>query len=180
MTKVLIPLADGVEEMEAVIPIDIFRRAGWEVVSAGMTGQTVNASRGVRLVADMLWDDIDPSTFNILLLPGGAKGSAFLASSPGILAAVRDFVRAGKIVAAVCAAPLALQAAGVLDGKKATCHPGVTAQMKTPVLCEDPVVVDGNIVTSRGAGTCFEFALTIVRLVDGCSKADSIASAIVL
>jgi protein deglycase len=180
MQKVLIPLADGVEEMEAVIPIDMFRRAGWDVVSAGMTAEIVKASRGVRLVADKLWKDISPLSFDILVLPGGAKGAKFLASSKDILATVRDFVKAGKIVAAICAAPLVLQEAGVLKGKKATCHPAVTEQMKVPDLLDDPVVIDGRIVTSRGAGTAFEFSLALIEMVEGSVKADSVASEIVL
>ena len=180
MTKVLIPLADGVEEMEAVIPIDMFRRAGWEVVSAGMTGEVVKASRGVRLVSDKLWKDVKPSSFDILVLPGGAKGAEFLSTHKGILDAVRDFVKAGKIVAAICAGPLVLQAAGVLEGKQATCHPAVTSRMKVARMLDDPVVVDGKIVTSRGAGTAFEFALALIEMVDGTAKAHSIASEIVL
>jgi len=180
MTKVLIPLADGFEEMEAVIPIDMFRRAGWTVVAAGMTDAAVTASRGVRLVPDKSWKDIVPSSFDILVLPGGAKGAQFLASNHEILAAVRDFAKANKIVAAICAAPLVLQAAGVLAGKRATCHPAVTAQMKACTILNDAVVIDGNIVTSRGAGTAFEFALTLIEIVDGPVKAQSIAESIVL
>jgi 4-methyl-5(b-hydroxyethyl)-thiazole monophosphate biosynthesis len=180
MPRVLVPLADGVEEMEAVIPIDMFRRAGWEVVSAGMTASVVKASRGVQIVADKQWKDLDPATFDIIVLPGGAKGSAFLASHDGVLDVVRSFVKAGKIVAAICAAPLALQAAGVLKGRKATSHPAVASQMNVPEYVEEAVVVDGRIITSRGAGTAFEFALAIIELADGAAKAHSIASEIVL
>jgi len=180
MTKVLIPLTDGVEEIEAVIPIDLFRRAGWTVVSAGMSDTVVTASRGVRLVPDKPWKDIVPSSFDILVLPGGAKGTDSLASCAKILAAVRDFAHGGKIVGAICAAPLVLQAAGVLTGKKATCHPGVAARLTSANLIDDPVVIDGNIVTSRGAGTAFEFALAIIEIVEGPAKAHSIAESIVL
>ncbi|MDD4872189.1 MAG: DJ-1/PfpI family protein [Kiritimatiellae bacterium] len=180
MTKVLIPLAVGVEEMEAVIPIDMFRRAGWEVVSAGMTCEIVKASRDVQLVADKLWKNVTPSSFDILVLPGGAKGTAYLVSNNEILTTVRDFVKNGKIVAAICAAPLVLQAAGVLEDRKVTCHPAVAREMKIPEVTDDPVVVDGKIVTSRGAGTAFEFSLAIIEMVNGPAKADSVASEIVL
>ncbi len=180
MTKVLVPLAEGFEEMEAVIPIDMLRRAGWQVVSAGMTSEIVRASRDVRLVADRLWKDINPSSFDVLILPGGAAGSEFLSQNGEVLDAVADFFRSGKIVAAICAAPLVLQKAGILAGRKATCHPAVREQLNIPTYREEPVVVDGNIVTSRGAGTAFEFALTIVEMVDGAAKADSVASGIVL
>lgn len=179
MTKVLIPLADGVEEMEAVISIDMFRRAGWDVVSAGMTGEVVKASRGVKLLSDKPWTDITHASFDILVLPGGAKGAEFLASSEEVLSVVRDFVTAGKIVAAICAAPLVLQAAGVLSGRKATCHPAVSNELNVAVLSNDPVVIDGRIVTSRGAGTAFEFSLAIIEMVDGRSRAESVAAGIV-
>jgi len=180
MQKVLILLADGVEEMEAVIPIDMFRRAGWEVVSTGMTAKIIKASRGVQLIADKLWEDISSLSFDILVLPGGAKGTEFLLSRKDVLATIREFVKAEKIVAAICAAPLVLQEAGVLTGRKATCHPAVSERMKIPRILDDPVVIDNRIVTSRGAGTAFEFSLAIIDMVEGSAKADSVASEIVL
>ncbi|OGV57648.1 MAG: hypothetical protein A2283_02895 [Lentisphaerae bacterium RIFOXYA12_FULL_48_11] len=180
MTTVLVPLADGVEEIEAVIPIDMFRRAGWMVVSAGMTGEIIRASRDVRLVADKLWKDIVPSSFDILLLPGGSKGTEFLAASNAIIESVTNFFNEDKIVAAICAAPLILQKAGIMKGKKATCHPAVRKDLNIPQYVEAPVVVDGKIVTSMGAGTAFEFSLTIIEMVDGSAKADEVASGIVL
>ena len=180
MTKVLIPLAEGFEEMEAVIPIDIFRRAGWTVTVAGLTGTTVTASRGVKILADTIWAGLDTSSFDLLVLPGGGEGSRALAADARILSAVRKFAGTDRIVAAICAAPIALQAAGVLKGRRATSHPSVRNDLDVREYLEDRVVIDDRIVTSRGAGTAFDFALALVRLVDGSAKADSIASSILL
>jgi 4-methyl-5(b-hydroxyethyl)-thiazole monophosphate biosynthesis len=126
MPSALIPLADGVEEMEAVILIDTLRRAEWSVVSAAVQQKTVHASRGVVLVADAMWDDISPDEFDILIIPGGAEGTATLSGTPSVLDAIRMFRDQDKLLAAICAGPLVLQAAGVLDDARITCHPGVS------------------------------------------------------
>lgn len=180
MTKALVPLADGCEEMEAVIIIDILRRAGWEVCVAALKPGTVSASRGVKLVADTLWDKVDPLSFDLIVLPGGAQGTENLRSDARVLRALRELAQQGKITAAVCAAPLVLQEAGLLGGKKATCHPGVVSKLTATRRVNDRVAIDGRIVTSQGAGTTFEFALALVAMVDGAGKADEISRAIVL
>ena len=180
MAKALVPLADGVEEMEAVIIIDTLRRAGWEVVSASISGNTITASRGVRIVPDTLWEKINPDNFDVLVLPGGSKGTSALSSDSRVLKTVRNFVNSNKIVAAVCAAPLVLQTAGVLDNRKATCHPAVRDQLKSCVISDERVVTDGSIITSRGPGTAFEFALTIIRHIDGDTAANKVAEGLVL
>ena len=180
MTKALVPLADGVEEMEAVIIIDTLRRAGWEVVSASVSGSTITASRGIKLVPDTLWEKINPAHFDVLVLPGGAKGTSTLSSDKRVLETVRSFVKSNKIVAAICAAPLVLQVAGVLDNKKATCHPAVRNQLKSCEMSDERVVMDGSIITSRGPGTSFEFALAIIRHVDGDTAANKVAEGLVL
>lgn len=180
MTKVLVPLADGCEEMEAVIIIDTLRRAGWEVTAAAIGGQTVTASRRVRLVSDTLWEQIQLATFDVLALPGGAEGTRNLMADGRVLEAIRLFARTGKYVAAVCAGPLVLQAAGILDGRKATCHPGVKADLKTPERIDARVVTDGKIVTSQGPGTSFDFALELIRLIDGQTAADKVRQGLIL
>jgi len=180
MTKALVPVADGTEEMEAVILIDIFRRAGWEVCVAGLKPGPITASRGVRLLPDKTWDEIDPLAFDLIVLPGGAQGTENLRKDTRVVAALREMAGRGRITAAVCAAPLALQEAGLLAGKKATCHPGVADMLTSASRINDRVVIDGRVVTSQGAGTTFEFALAIVEMVAGRAKADEIASAIVL
>jgi len=180
MANVLVPIADGSEEMEAVIIVDVLRRAKWTVTVAGVTGTQITASRGVRLVADVSWNDTDPQDYDVLVLPGGAGGTDAMARDERLLEALRGFVRKGKLVGAICAAPLVLQAAGVLDGKRATCHPGVAGELTVTRRAPERVVVDGRMVTSQGPGTAFEFALKILEMVDGAEAAQSVAAGLVL
>ncbi|MDP6523897.1 MAG: DJ-1/PfpI family protein [Kiritimatiellia bacterium] len=180
MARVLVPFADGLEEMEAVIIVDTLRRAGWDVVTASVSGKNVLASRGVRLVADALWGDIELETFDIIALPGGAGGTDVLAQHQGVLNAVRSFVGEGKLVGAICAGPLVLQAAGVTGQRSLTCHPGARDEMTTGILSNERVVVDEPIVTSQGPGTSFEFALKLIDLVDGNQAAERVAAGLVL
>ena len=180
MTKALVLIANGSEEMEAVIIIDCLRRAKWEVTVAGVTGLTVTCSRGVKVVCDRRIEEVSADTFDILALPGGAEGTKALMASAAVLALARAFTGAGKWVAAVCAAPLVLQAAGLLKGRKVTCHPGVKAQLVDTPRLDDRVVVDGRLITSQGPGTSFEFALAIIRCVEGPAAADTVAKGLVL
>lgn len=180
MPTVLVPLANGVEEMEAVIIIDVLRRAKWEVTTAGVDAGVIVASRGVRLVPDKPWDALRPEEFDILMIPGGAGGVDRLKADARVLEAVRSFDQAGRRIGAVCAGPLVLQAAGILAGRRVTCHPGVVGQLTVTPRLADRVVVDGHLVTSQGPGTSFEFALAMVRLVDGAAKADAVAKGMVL
>lgn len=170
MTKVLVPLAEGCEEMEAVIIIDVLRRAGWEVTAAGLQPGPVRGARGVILLPDVEWDKTDGMKYDLLVLPGGGPGTERLAQDTRILALVKGFAGAGKRLAAVCAAPLVLQHAGVLDGRKATCHPHVAARLTRAVYSTDAVVVDGHITTSQSAATCLAFALELIRQIDGDEK----------
>jgi 4-methyl-5(b-hydroxyethyl)-thiazole monophosphate biosynthesis len=166
MIKVLVPLAEGVEEMEAVIAIDVLRRAGFTVVTAGLQAGPLTASRGVRLLPDTTLDDVCALDFDALVLPGG-KGVALLKQDARVLDAVRALHAAGRWMCAVCAAPLVLQEAGILNGRSVTCFPGVTAQLTATARLNERVVVDGKLITSQGAGTSLEFALAIVRAVGG-------------
>lgn len=180
MTRALVPLAEGVEEMEAVIVIDVFRRAGWQVDVVGLKPGEVTASRGVRLVPDTTWDRIDPSSYDVIALPGGNGGTKHLMEDVRVLEALRCHYAAGRITAAVCAAPLVLQKAGIIEGKRATCHPGAAAHLTRAVRSDEAVVHDGALVTSRGPGTTFAFALAIVARVDGDEKAAELAAGMVL
>ena len=181
MTRALLPLADGVEEMEAVILADVLRRARWEVILASVgTQPLVTASRGVRLLADALWDSVRPETFDVLVIPGGGAGAAALARHAGVLRAVRDFEASGKPVAAICAGPLVLQAAGVLKGRRATCHPGVAAELTQAVRVAERVVADGCLLTSVGPGSTFELALALIEHVSGRAERDRVAEGLVL
>jgi protein deglycase len=186
MPKALVPLAPGVEEMEAVIIIDTLRRARWEVTAVAVrgpgdpAGAPLQASRGVRLCADAEWGETAGAVFDALVLPGGAGGTKALCADARVLDAVRRHYAAGKRVCAVCAAPLVLQAAGILKGKRATCHPGVRQELRDAVLSTDRVVVDGTIITSQGPGTSFEFALAIIAQVEGAAAAQSVRAGLVL
>lgn len=164
--KILVPLAEGVEEMEAVIVIDTLRRAGFEVVAAGLKAGPLTASRGVRLLPDVLLADVRALDFDAVVLPGG-KGVALLMQDARVLDAVRALHQAGRWVCAVCAAPLVLQAAGILAGRTVTCFPGVADQLTATTRREARVVVDGHLITSQGAGTSIEFALEMVRRMGG-------------
>ncbi|HOW97759.1 MAG TPA: DJ-1/PfpI family protein [Kiritimatiellia bacterium] len=170
MTRVLVPLAEGCEEMEAVIIIDVLRRAGWAVTGVGLQPGPVRGSRGVILLPDAEWDETNWAEFDLLVLPGGGPGTQRLAQDARVLAAVKGFNDAGKRLAAVCAAPLVLQQAGVLDGRKATCHPSLASRLTRARYMTEPVVVDGRITTSQSAGTCLAFALELIRQVDGDGK----------
>jgi 4-methyl-5(b-hydroxyethyl)-thiazole monophosphate biosynthesis len=180
MTRALVPLADGAEEMEAVIIIDTLRRAGWHVACVGIRKGPVVASRGVRLVPDAVWSEVDPDSFDVLVLPGGGGGTEQLLGHSGLLDALRRFHDRGSITAAVCAGPLVLQGAGLLDGRRATCHPGVAGRLTVTERLDEPVVVDGTVVTSQGPGTSFLFALTLIAMVDGKEEARKIASAMIV
>lgn len=181
MVKALVLLAEGVEEMEAVIAIDVLRRAGVEAVTAS-TGATreVTASRGVRLIADALLDAVSPDEFSALVIPGGAGGSRRLAGDSRVLELVRLYAKAGKLIAAVCAGPLVLKAAGVLRNVRITCHPAVRDQFPEVQVCAERVVVDGQFITSQGPGTSMEFALAIARRLVGTEVAAKVAEGLVL
>lgn len=161
--KVLIPIANGSEEMEAVIIIDTLRRAQFDVTVASLTPGIIEASRQVKLVGDTVWDEITPADFEILLLPGGFGGTEAFMQHAGVQQAIKEFSAAGKWFGSICAAALALNKAGVLAGKRFTCYPGVEAHLPADIQpVDERVVVDGKLITSQGPGTAFEFALKVI------------------
>jgi len=161
--KALVAIANGSEEMEAVIIIDTLRRAQWDVTVAGLTAGTITASRGVKLVPDTTWDAVNPSDYDILLLPGGFGGTQEFMQHAGLQQALRDFHEKGKWIGAICAAALALNEAGILEGRRFTCYPGVEQKLPAHIQpVNEPVVVDGRLITSQGPGTAFEFALKVI------------------
>jgi len=176
--NVLIPLAEGVEEIEAVVVVDVLRRAGIAVTTAAVGSERiVAASRGVTLVADTLWRDVDTGAFDALVLPGGGPGTERLKADKRVLEAVAEFDARGKTVAAICAAPTVLAAAGVLEGRAATCYPGCEKDLKgTRYTAKGPVVSDKHILTSQGPGTSFAFALALVERLAGKTTADKVAA----
>ena len=176
--KAVIFLADGFEECEALIVVDILRRAGIETLMASVTGQLeVNSSRHIVVKADLLADDVDYASADLVVLPGGRLGTENLRCSKIVQDTVKDFA-ANKMVAAICAAPSILALLGLLDGKRATCHPDYEGQMEKAVITGDRVTVDGNIVTAQGLGSAFDFAFEIVGRLMGDMVVDPIKSAI--
>jgi 4-methyl-5(b-hydroxyethyl)-thiazole monophosphate biosynthesis len=173
--SVLCLLVDGFEEIETVTPVDVLRRAGVEVTIAALADKTATGKQGMRLEADALLDDVDASDFDLLLIPGG-PGVAALRSDgrPAKLAA--QFATKHKPVAAICAAPLVLMDAGLLAGKKFTAYHSVREELGGGL--DDRVVVDGQVITSRGAGTALDFSLAIVKHLLGAKAALDVAEEI--
>lgn len=169
MAKVLVPLANGCEELEAVTVIDLLRRAGIEVVVAGLTPGLIKASRGTHLVPDTTLDAALHDEYDMLVLPGGMPGAQHLREDARVITLVQKMAAANRYTAAICAAPTVLAAAGVLAGKKATSYPGFLEKMNMPDirLSSDAVVCDGNVITSRGPGTALDFALRLIEILAG-------------
>ncbi len=179
--KALVPIANGFEEMEAVIIIDTLRRAEWDVTVAGLTAGTIEAANGVKLVSDTPWDQINPADYDVLLLPGGFGGTVALSEHAGVQQALRDFNEKGKWIGSICAAALALHAAGILEGKKFTCYPGVEQKLPSNVQPVDEiVVVDGHLITSQGPGTAFEFALKVIAECSSPNAANTVRAGLLL
>lgn len=172
MARVLVPLADGCEELEAVTIIDLLRRAGVDVVSAGLKDGPVTASRGVVLLPDARLDDVLGGDFDMIVLPGGLPGADHLDQDPRIHHLLQQMAERDKYTAAICAAPKVLLNAGLLDGRRATAYPGIIDGRLAAgsQLLEDPVVIDGRVITSRGPGTAMEFALTLIEQLLGADK----------
>ena len=179
--RVLAPLAGGAEEMETVIIVDVLRRGGLEVVLAGVDGtDPVKCSRGVSLVPDVALADAE-GPFDLIVLPGGADGAKTLAHSETVQALLKRQETEGRHIAAICAAPIALVSAGVGAGKAVTSHPSVKDQVAAHgAYREERVVVDRKLITSRGPGTAFEFALKLVEELLGADRAEKVAAPMLL
>jgi 4-methyl-5(b-hydroxyethyl)-thiazole monophosphate biosynthesis len=169
MVRVLIPLAEGCEELEAVTIIDLLRRAGVEVVTAGLDDRPVKASRGTMLIPDAVIDDVMDQDFDMIVLPGGLGGADRLNGDPRILTLLKHLSQQEKYTAAICAAPKVLATAGLLHNRKATAYPGTLESMalETTQLTSNTVQIDGKVVTSRGPGTAMDFALKLIELLLG-------------
>ena len=168
--SVLVPLLEGFEEIEAVTIIDVLRRAGVRVIVASDGPGPVRGSHDISVVADAALADVAVDDLTMIALPGGMPGAAHLAEHPVVQRLIRDARDRDRHTAAVCAAPIALGAAGALAGKTATCYPGFENRLTGASAVEDRVVVDGKVVTSRGPGTALEFALTLVGILAGQEK----------
>ena len=172
MSKVLVPLAPGFEEIEAVTVIDILRRAGVDVVVAGTQPGPIEASRKTKHVPDCTLDDVRPEDFDMIVLPGGQPGATNLRNDPRIRKILETLQAGNRHIAAICAAPTVLAAYGMLKDRAVTSHPGVRAEVAAAAkrISDERVVVDGPIITSQSAGTAMEFAFKLVEILCGPEK----------
>lgn len=166
MVKVAVMLANGFEEIEALTPVDVLRRAGIECETLGLMEQVVTGSHGIPVQADKIFEG-DLSAYDVVVLPGGLPGATNLRDHEGLISQLQAHAQAGKMLAAICAAPIVLDRAGLLEDKQYTCFPGQEKEIADGNHKEDIIVVDGNLVTSRGAGTALAFAYKLVDLLGG-------------
>jgi len=178
---VYIFLAEGYEELEAVAPIDVMRRAGIPVKIVGMSLQP-SGRNNIRIVPDMTIDEFDPKSddMTMIMLPGGMLAVKSLEVSKKVQAVIDIAMASNKYIAAICAAPIILGRKGLLQGKRATSYPGLENELTGHIPSDEPVVVDGNIITSIGAGTATRFGLKLVEILCGKAKADKIKDDICL
>jgi 4-methyl-5(b-hydroxyethyl)-thiazole monophosphate biosynthesis len=158
--NILIPLTDGFEEIEAITPLDVLRRAGFTVVTAGIPGTMITGANGTKIMTDRKLEDINPEDFDALVLVGG-PGYKTLANSNKVMSVIRNFNDQNKTIAAICMAPSILAKAGIINERRATIYPGNERQVPRPR--GERVVVDGNIITSQAPGTAMEFSLKMVE-----------------
>ena len=176
---VLVPIADGSEEIEAVTIIDVLRRAGAEVVAASVENQQITASRGVKISADTLIKDCTGRRFDLIALPGGMPGAENLSKCDELIAMLKEQKKSGRLYAAICASPaVVFQRHGLIDDVKATCYPSMLEDLAHGV--NSPVVVDSNCITSQGPGTATLFALKLVELLFDSEKRDEVARAMLV
>jgi protein deglycase len=166
-TKVVVPLAPGFEEIEAVTIVDVLRRAGLEVVTVGLATGPSKGAHGIAVAPDCMIEVVDPADVVMVVLPGGLPGATNLRDDARVQRLLRDAAARGAYTAAICAAPIALAQAGLDRGRRMTSYPGFAKDLAAAQYVEDRVVVDGKVVTSRGPGTAMEFALTLVGLLKG-------------
>ena len=164
MSKIGIFMADGCEEIEGLTVVDIVRRVKLDIDTISITGKKqVTSSHNVTFLTDTTVEEADFSSYDGIVLPGGMPGTIHLGENETVNRVIREFASQGKLVAAICAAPSVLGQAEILKGKNATCHPGFEDKLLGANVKFEPVVCDGNVITSRGMGTAIPFALEIVR-----------------
>lgn len=180
MSKTFIFLAEGYEEVEMLTVVDMLRRANISIDMVSITRcLSVVSSHNVTIDADLLFEDANFETADMLILPGGVPGTPNLFAFKPLTDKLIEFNNKGKYIAAVCAAPSILGELGILKGKKATCFPGYEEKLLDAEYVKQPAVTDGNIITSRGMGTCIEFAGAIITALESAEKANEIKKKII-
>lgn len=180
MSKVVVFLADGFEEIEGLTVVDMLRRAGITVITASIQSvKEVKGAHNITVLADELVEDVDYKQVDMVVLPGGMPGTLHLGACKKVTDTVQEFFKAGKEVAAICAAPSVLGDLGILQGKEATCYPGFEERLTGAKTTKDPVVSDGNVTTSRGMGTAILFGAKLIEKLAGKEKAQEILDSII-
>lgn len=179
--SVYIHLAEGFEEIEAVTPVDVLRRAGIDarLVSVG-DDRAVKGAHGITIEADLLFSQADYEGCRMIVLPGGLQGALNLQKHKGLESRILEFAARGKWLAAICAAPMIYGDLGLLEGRRAVSYPGMTSRLRGAVVSDEKVVVDGNFITSKGPGTAFAFALALVKALCGEKEAAELAEKMLL
>ncbi len=181
MEKIVVPLAEGFEEIEAVSIIDVLRRAEFDVIIASVTGNTVvTGSHKIKVTSDLLFNEVNFSEVDMFVLPGGMPGAENLKKHEGLRRKLTEFNKNKKPLAAICAAPIVLGDLGILENKTATCYPGYEDGLKGANVTDGSVEHDGNIITGRGAGVAVKFALKIVEVHKGKQFAEKLAEKMVV
>lgn len=175
-TKVFVLLADGFEEIEAISPIDVLRRAGIETVSVSISGKKeVCGAHRISIFADVLFEEANFEEASMLILPGGMPGTMNLMKHFGLKEVLISFAKSGKYIAAICAAPMVLGELGLLKEKNAVCYPGFETHLKLAHLPVQEMIYDHPFVTAKGAGIALQFSLKLVELLINKNKAKEIA-----
>lgn len=176
--KVMVPFAEGFEEVEALTIVDVLRRAGIQVDTVGVVGSVINSAHGIRIMVDKRLSEVTHTDYDAIILPGGNPGYINLGRSTQVIEMVKKFNSQNKLIGAICASPSILAKEGLLDNKRATIYPGNEKLLAYPR--DKPVVIDGNIITSQGPGTAMEFALKIVEKLLGLDKAQKLRQELVV
>jgi len=180
MKKVVVFMADGMEECECLIAVDLLKRAGIKVITASVMGrEAVVSTHDIMIAADCLADDLEFANVDAVVLPGGLPGADYLRDNAIVEQTCKDFAKAGKIVAAICAAPRNLASFGLLDGKSATIYPGMEGDLVGAKPTGEAVVTAGNIITGRALGSAIPFALEIIKQLVDAKTAEKVAQSIV-
>jgi len=177
MSKVFELLAEGFEEVEALMPVDVLHRGGVEVFTVSTSAQrSVKGAHGVVVEADLLFAETDFAAGTMLLLPGGMPGAANLDMHTGVRQVIADYAEQGKRIGAICAAPMVLGRMGLLKGRKATCYPGFEKYLDGAAYTGELYTIDGNIITGKGPIAAFDYSVAILSLLKGDGTADEVAN----
>ena len=178
MKKILMPLADGFEEIETITIVDVIRRAGLSITIAGLKSGELVGAHDIRVMSDQTLDEVKEESFDMIVLPGGQPGVDNLRKDQRVLDLLKKMKKSNKVIGAICAAPLALRDAGLISGVKLTSYPSIEQDLSGSQYLSSRVVVDGNLVTSRGPGTAMDFALKLVELLLGKKQSEQVSQAL--